>query len=85
MFKEFIEYITKNLVDVPENVKVEEIIQDNKVIIKLTVSKSDLGKIIGKQGKTAKSLRILFTAIAAKHKKSGQLEISEELEEHSSL
>jgi uncharacterized protein len=78
MFKEFIEYITKNLVDVPENVKVEEIIQDSKVIVKLIVSKEDLGKIIGKQGKTIKSLRVLFTAIAAKHNKSGQLEINEE-------
>lgn len=75
--KEFIEFIAKNLVDEPEGVSVEEIVEDNKVTLKLHVSKNDLGKVIGKQGKTAKSMRTLLTAVAAKHNKSGQLEIDE--------
>ena len=75
--KEFIEYIAKNLVDEPESVRVEEVTEDNKIILKLHVSKADLGKVIGKQGKTAKSMRTLFTAVAAKNNKSGHLEIEE--------
>ncbi len=42
------------------------------------MAKTDLGKVIGKQGKTAKSMRVLLTAVAAKHNKSGQLEIDED-------
>ena len=76
--REFIEFIAKNLVDEPDSVKVDETTHDNKVILKLHVAKSDLGKVIGKQGKTAKSMRILLTAVAAKQNMSGQLEIDEE-------
>jgi predicted RNA-binding protein YlqC (UPF0109 family) len=76
--KEFIEYIAKNLVDEPNSVKVDETAEDNKVVLKLHVAKTDLGKVIGKQGKTAKSMRVLLTAVAAKHNMSGQLEIDED-------
>lgn len=75
--KEFIEFIAKSLVDDPESVRVDEATEENRVTLKLHVSKSDLGKVIGKQGKTAKSMRTLFTAVAAKHNKSGHLEIEE--------
>jgi predicted RNA-binding protein YlqC (UPF0109 family) len=78
--KEFIEYIAKNLVDDPNSVRVDENTEDNKVLLKLHVAKTDLGKVIGKQGKTAKSMRVLLTAVAAKHNKSGQLEIDEDRE-----
>jgi predicted RNA-binding protein YlqC (UPF0109 family) len=76
--KEFIEYIAKNLVDDPNSVQVDENSEDNKVVLKLHVAKTDLGKVIGKQGKTAKSMRVLLTAVAAKHNMSGQLEIDED-------
>lgn len=76
--KEFIEYIAKNLVDDPNSVKVDEMSEDNRVMLKLHVAKNDLGKVIGKQGKTAKSMRVLLTAVAAKHNMSGQLEIDED-------
>jgi len=76
--KEFIEYIAKNLVDDPKSVRVDENADDNRVVLKLHVAKTDLGKVIGKQGKTAKSMRVLLTAVAAKHNKSGQLEIDED-------
>lgn len=75
--KDFIEFIAKNLVDEPDKVSVDELIEDNKITLKLHVTKNDLGKVIGKQGKTAKSMRTLFTAVAAKHNKSGHLEIEE--------
>ena len=76
--KEFIEFIARNLVDDPDNVRVDENKENNKVTLKLHVSKTDLGKVIGKQGKTAKSMRVLLTAVAAKHNMSGQLEIEED-------
>ena len=76
--KEFIEFIARSLVDEPEDVKVDETMLDNKLMLKLHVAKSDLGKVIGKQGKTAKSMRVLLTAVAAKHNMSGTLEIDEE-------
>ncbi len=76
--KEFIEYIAKNLVDDPNSVRVDEVSEDNRVVLKLHVAKTDLGKVIGKQGKTAKSMRVLLTAVAAKHNMSGQLEIDED-------
>ncbi len=75
--KEFIEYIAKSLVDEPEKVSVDELVEENRITLKLHVAKDDLGKVIGKQGKTAKSMRTLFTAFAAKHNKSGHLEIEE--------
>ncbi len=75
--KEFIEFIAKNLVDEPDAVRVDETVEDNKVTLRLHVSKNDLGKVIGKQGRTAKSMRTLLTAVCAKHNKSGQLEIDE--------
>lgn len=75
--KEFIEFIAKSLVDEPDQVRVDELEEENRITVKLHVSKSDLGKVIGKQGKTAKSMRTLFTAVAAKNNKSGHLEIEE--------
>lgn len=74
--KEFIEYIAKYLVDEPESVVVEETIdQDNKINLTLRVKKQDVGKVIGKKGKTAISMRILLTAVAAKEGKRAMLEI----------
>ncbi len=74
--KEFIEYIAKYLVDEPESVVVEETIdQYNKINLTLRVQKQDVGKVIGKKGKTAISMRILLTAVAAKEGKRAMLEI----------
>ena len=76
--KEFVEYIVKSLVDEPNSVRVDETVDNNRVILKLHVAKTDLGKVIGKQGRTARSIRTLLIAVAAKHNKSGQLEIDED-------
>jgi hypothetical protein len=74
--KEFIEFIAKYLVDDPESVVVEETIdQDKKVNLTLKVKKEDVGKVIGKKGKTVIAMRTLLTAIAAKEDKRAMLEI----------
>jgi uncharacterized protein len=74
--KEFIEFIAKYLVDDPEAVVVEETIdQEKKVNLTLRVKKEDVGKVIGKKGKTAIAMRTLLTAIAAKEDKRAMLEI----------
>jgi predicted RNA-binding protein YlqC (UPF0109 family) len=74
--KEFIEYIAKQLVDNPESVVVDEKIdEDNKLLLSIRVGQSDIGKVIGKQGRTAAAMRILLTAVAAKHGKRAALEI----------
>ncbi len=74
--KEFIEFIAKSLVDDPEAVVVEETIdQDKKVNLSLRVKREDIGKVIGKKGKTAIAMRTLLTAVAAKEGKRAVLEI----------
>lgn len=74
--KEFIEYIAKQLVDNPDGVTVEEKIpEDKRVILSLRVQADDIGKVIGKQGKTAQAMRTLLTAVAAKEGKRAVLEI----------
>ncbi len=74
--KEFIEFIAKHLVDSPDQVNVDEKeSEDNKVILSLKVQSEDVGKVIGKQGKTAQAMRTLLTAIAAKDGKRAMLEI----------
>jgi len=76
--KDFVEYIVKKLVDNPEDVKVTQIDSEKTVILELQVKEGDLGKVIGKKGRTAKSLRILLTAAAAKQgQKRAILEIIE--------
>ncbi len=65
--KELIDYIAKQLVDKPEKVIVEETnVDDNSIAITLKVDKDDIGKVIGKHGKHAQSMRILLTAVGAK-------------------
>jgi len=76
--KEFIEYIAKNLVDNPEGVVVtESITEDKKILLSLKVQQDDIGKVIGKQGKTAQAMRTLLTAISAKEGKRAVLEIED--------
>ncbi len=76
--KDFIEYIVTKLVDNPEDVKVTQIDSEKTVILELQVKEGDLGKVIGKKGRTAKALRILLTAAAAKQgQKRAILEIIE--------
>ena len=75
--KELVEYITKSLVDNPDQVEVREAEGEQGAILELSVSKEDLGKIIGKQGRTARAIRTLLGAVSAKTKKRVVLEIVE--------
>lgn len=79
--KELVEYLAKALVDNPEPVKVEEVKENEEFVYKLSVGQSDLGKIIGKKGRTAKALRTLLGAAAAKQKSYASLDILEPDEE----
>ncbi|MFZ5570379.1 MAG: KH domain-containing protein [Thermodesulfobacteriota bacterium] len=75
--KELIRYIAQALVDHPEEVAVSEVTGNQTSVLELKVAKDDLGKVIGKQGRTAKALRTLLSAAAAKEKKRTVLEIIE--------
>ncbi|HBA54579.1 MAG TPA: KH domain-containing protein [Syntrophorhabdus sp.] len=77
MLKELIEYIAKALVDNPDQVKVSEIEGEKTSVIELNVSKDDLGKVIGKQGRTARAMRTILSAASTKVKKRAVLEIIE--------
>ena len=74
--KELLDYMVKELVDNPEEVEItEEEEGDKTVIFKLHVSESDLGKVIGKKGRTANALRVVMRAASAKRGKSSIVKI----------
>ena len=75
--KELIEYIAKSLVDKPEDVSVKETEGERTTILELRVSPDDLGKVIGKQGRTARSMRTILNAAGTKVGKRCMLEILE--------
>ena len=75
--KELVLYIAKALVDHPEQVEVHEIEGEQTSVIELKVAKDDLGKIIGKQGRTARAMRTILSASSTKIKKRSVLEIIE--------
>ena len=75
--KELIELIAKALVDYPEQVSVNVLEGSQSIVLELSVAKVDLGKVIGKQGRTAKAIRIILGATSAKAKKRAMLEIVE--------
>ncbi len=75
--KDLIKYIAQALVDYPEQVEVSEVEGEQTSVIELKVAKDDLGKIIGKQGRTARSIRTILGAASAKLKKRSVLEIIE--------
>ncbi|HPD61001.1 MAG TPA: KH domain-containing protein [Thermodesulfobacteriota bacterium] len=75
--KELVEVIIKTLVDNPDAVQVTEVMGNNVIIIEVKVDKSDMGKVIGKQGQTASAIRTLLSATSAKLKRRAVLEILE--------
>ncbi len=75
--KELIETIVKPLVDFSEDVHVDVIEEDQRVTYKLSVNKTDMGKVIGKQGRVAKAIRTVVYAAGATQQKKIFLEISE--------
>lgn len=75
--KEFLEFIAKHLVDYPEQVSIHQEDKDNKSVFMLRVNQQDVGKVIGKKGRTAHALRTLLSAVAAKEGKRAILEIAD--------
>jgi predicted RNA-binding protein YlqC (UPF0109 family) len=75
--KDLIEYIAKALVDNPDEVSVAEVEGNQTSVLELKVAKEDLGKVIGKQGRTARAMRTILSAASAKVKKRTVLEILE--------
>lgn len=73
--KELLEYIAKSLVDCPDDVYVTQEDGDNSMVLKLHVAESDMGKVIGKQGRIAKSIRAVMKAAASRDSKRVIVEI----------
>lgn len=75
--RELISYIAQALVDHPEEVRVTEVEGNQTSVLELKVAKEDLGKVIGKQGRTARAMRTILSAASAKLKKRSVLEVIE--------
>ena len=76
--KELVQYLAKSLVNKPDDVEVKETEGDAASVLELRVAKEDLGRIIGKQGRTAKSIRTILNAAASRSNRRVVLEIVEE-------
>ncbi len=74
--KAFVEYVAKRLVDHPDQVSLEQEEKENSILIRLTVAEEDVGKVIGRNGRNAQSMRTLLAAIGAKHGMRAILEIA---------
>lgn len=75
--QEFVEYVVKSIVDHPEDVKIERVIDEMGVLITLSVNPEDMGQVIGRQGATAKSVRTLLRVIGARNNARVNLKIKE--------
>lgn len=75
--KDLVEYVARALVDHPDQVQVEEIAGAQTIVLELRVAKEDLGKVIGKQGRTVKAMRAILNAASSKLRKRADLEILE--------
>jgi len=75
--KELVEFIARSLVDNPDEVAVREVEGEQTSVLELSVAREDLGKVIGKQGRTARAIRTLLGAVSAKARKRVVLEILE--------
>jgi len=75
--KELVEYVVKALVDHPEQVRVSEVVGENTSVIELSVAKEDMGKVIGKQGRTAVAIRTILSNASMKARRRSVLEIVE--------
>lgn len=75
--KDLVEFMAKSLVDTPDEVNVSEVAGEHATVVELKVAKADLGKVIGKQGRTARSMRTILSAASTKLNKRSVLEIIE--------
>lgn len=77
MFKDLIEFMAKSLVDIPEAVRTEEVEDDRGSVIKLYVAKEDMGHVIGKNGRTAMSMRSILSVASTRTNRQTLLKIME--------
>ena len=77
--KELIEFVAKALVDQPDQVEVSEIAGEQTIVLELRVAKEDLGKVIGKQGRTVKAMRAILNAASSKLRKRADIEILDDV------
>lgn len=77
MLKDLVDYLAKSLVDKPDKVTVTEVAREGALVYELRVAKEDIGKVIGKKGRTAQSIRTLLAAAGTKLGKRTTLEIIE--------
>jgi len=77
MLQELVAYIAKSLVDKPDDVQITEVEKEHASVLELRVAKEDLGKVIGKQGRTARAIRTILAAASSRVKKRAILEIVE--------
>jgi len=75
--KDLVTFLARALVDKPDDVQVTEIAGEQTVVLELRVAREDLGKVIGKQGRTVKAMRSILSAASAKLRKRAELEILE--------
>jgi len=75
--QDFVEYIVKSIVDNPSEVKTKRSVDEMGVLIELSINQTDMGKVIGKEGKTAKAIRTLLRVMGAKNNARINLKIME--------
>lgn len=75
--KDYLEFIARRLVDHPDEVVLDTVVRDDRTILTLRVNEQDIGKVIGRKGRTAQAMRILLAAVAAREGKRVILEIAE--------
>ena len=75
--KDLVDFMARSLVDQPDKVSVNEVMGEQTTVVELSVAKEDLGKVIGKQGRTARSMRTILNAASTKLHKRSVLEIVE--------
>lgn len=82
MYKELLEYIVKNLVSIPEEVQINEVSMEEKMILKLKVAKEDMGRVIGKDGRIIRSIREIMNAYANKNHEKISVDVEESKKEN---
>ena len=75
--KDLVDYVARALVDKPGEVEVKDVEEEGELVLELIVDEEDLGKVIGRQGRTARAMRTVLTAAAAKTRRRVALEILE--------
>ena len=77
LMKELIEYVVKTLVDHPDDIRIAEVVGERTIVFELRCHPDDVGKVIGKSGKTVGAIRTLLSTVAARQNRRAMLEVVE--------